>query len=141
MTPDIKAWFVNDRLGETSGFPEFVDRQSLGIPFPLRDDRPAEGPVPAIGFGHEDLGLPLDKVTPVYFPDSVTVEISDAIKVLHIFERNEAAEWYENLFGREPNDDYHIVYPTSTGRIMPNGLMRRILPGIEDFDHPDIEDI
>ncbi len=136
IQPDIKMWFVFDSISPHSGMPATVEQNVVGTPFPIREERPMEAPVPAEAMAYRDLDKPIEEVTMTHIPDSVAVSVTDTIKSLRLFGRHVAADWYEEIFPADSKKaEYQVVYPTSEGRLMPAGLIERLLPGLEEFDY------
>ena len=121
----ITAWFV-PRVIPYGSAPEAIKEGWLDVPLPLRYDRPVEGADPTIGHSLESM---LDVTI---LEDSASVNSNDAIKALRIFGRDEAAEWWEDYFRGASAELAFAV--EQEDQILPDGFLRLIMPGIEDFD-------
>ncbi len=121
----IFNWFI-PRVTPYGGAPVEIKEAWIDVPLPLRYQRPAEGPDPTIG--HE-----IDNIYGVtILADSASVVSVDAIKALRIFERNEAAEWWEEFFaGRIESLAFAVE---TVDQVLPDSFMRLVMPGIEHFD-------
>jgi hypothetical protein len=119
----ITSWFV-PRVTPYGAAPEEIKQGWIDVPLPLRYDRP-EGPMPSLGAEVDGSGITV-------FEDSAIVISTDALKALRIFERDEAADWWEQYFGGRLSELAFAI--EREDQVFPNGFMRLIMPGIETFD-------
>ncbi len=127
--PEIRGWFV-PRVVPYGGAPEHIKQQWVDVPLPIRYDRSAEAP-------EEHMGHSVNSVFDItVFADGVSINGIDAVKSLRIFGRDEAADWWEGYFrGMSPDLAFAVE---SADQILPDDYVRRVLPGIEDFDQIQI---
>lgn len=128
--PEIKLWFFIQSLPEGQA-PLLVRQQWLGIPLPLRYDRPFESPTPREAGGLLQ-PLPLSVI-----PDAVEVESYDCVKALRLFEREDAANWWVEYYENKglPILDATLLFRRQEGQFVPPKLAHLLLPGLERFDY------
>jgi len=95
----------------------------VGLPLPVRRPRPIEGPDARIG---RDVA---DRSIVRMIPDGVVVETVDAQRILRLYGRDEAAEWWET---RAPGPG--LVFRIDEGRLLPPSLAVRLFPEIDDYE-------
>lgn len=95
----------------------------MGLPLPVRRPRPVEGPDARVG---RDV---VDRSVVRVIPDGVVVETDDAQRILRLYGRDEAADWWEK---RAPGSG--LVFRIHEGRLLPPSLAVRLFPEIDDFD-------
>lgn len=127
----ITSWLVLQGLRDNSGWPTDVAEEWIGVPMPLRYERPLESPEPVEFYPFANPSE-LKQMS-----DGVVIYIVDALKSLRIFERHVAAqhlldlqqqrpEWRKLIFG---NNGHGTAPP-----IFPIDYMERLMPGLQDFD-------
>ncbi len=127
--PEIQGWFI-PRVTPYGGAPEYIKKQWVDVPLPVRYLRPSEGP--EVHLGH-DINNIFDITV---LPDAVSIAGVDAVKSLLIFERGEAAQWWESYIG--DRNTYLAFGIEPQDQLLPMDFLRRILPGIEEFDQIQI---
>jgi hypothetical protein len=126
---EIRGWFV-PRVVPYGSAPVSIKRQWVGLPLPIRYDRPIEAP--EANFGHSVNNESQINI----LEDSVTIEVPDALKSLRIFGRDEAANWWQDYIdGRLARLIFAVE---NEDQIFPHDFMQRILPGIETFDQVEV---
>jgi hypothetical protein len=124
--PPILYWF-RATTTPTGGAPETVRRQWVGVPLPVRDPRPVEGPLPYVA---------TDVVDPAIrraINDGVAVAPEDALDMLHRFDRHNAADWWENLLKVRTNIK-SFVFRRTEGELLPPTLARMLYPELDAID-------
>ena len=117
---EIIAWFQITAM-PAGGAPEAVRAQWIGVPLPVRRPRPVEGPDAHLARDVADRSLKV-------IPDGVVVEMHDAITMLRLHGREEAADWWQ-----AQNLRAALVFRTFEGRLLPPSLAARLFPEVEDF--------
>lgn len=124
--PEIRGWFV-PRVTPYGSAPEHIKEQWVDVPLPIRYDRPE---APEVHVGHA-----VDSVLDItVMADGVSISAMDALKALRVFDRQEAADWWEKRLS--PWSDLAFAVEAED-QIFPHDFMQRIMPGIEDFDRVD----
>lgn len=124
--PEIQGWFV-PRTTPYGTAPEHIKEQWVGVPLPLRQLGSDE--TPRVSIGH-DLG----NVLGVHITENpANVYGADALKALRIFDRDEAADFWDAYV--YPDDT--LTFRHKEGQFYPTAEIQRILPGIELFDITD----
>lgn len=129
----IFGWFI-PRVIPYGGAPESIKQQWLDVPLPFRYQL-LEAPELHIGSSVTD---------PTYltvYEDGITIAGLDAVKALRIFDRDNAAEWWEANYVT-PNLERlgvcDLLFNKKEGEILPDRLARMLMPGIETFDQLEI---
>ena len=123
---DILYWFRVRSLPE-GGAPLEIRQQWLGLLLPIRQPRPVEGPESYIG---TDV---MDRRVLRQIADGVAVEPADALKVLRLCERADAADWWEALLARRPAVA-SLVFRRHEGDLLPSRMAYLLHPELESFD-------
>jgi hypothetical protein len=120
----IHHWFeiTTTPLG---GAPLAMREQWVGVVLPVRRPRPVEGPEPWAG---REIGT--GRIVTV--DDGVIVEIGDALRVLELFGRDEAAAWWRELGRRQPVPG--LGFRWNEGRWLPTDLVYARHPVLEELD-------
>lgn len=126
---EIRGWFI-PRVIPWGGAPEEIKSQWVNIPLPFRYDRPSEGPEPHLGHDIQEWS----DIT--FLENAVSIRGIDAVKSLRIFERYEAADWWDGYFMGCYSDLAFAIEPED--QLLPHDYLRRILPGLEDFDRIEV---
>ncbi len=125
--PEVAFWFFI-RSVPAGGAPRYIKEGWVNVPLPCRRPR-GEGPELHLG-GDVDTGA-LDIV-----PDGVSIDADDAIKALRLFDRHEAADWWQSYmddcYGTAVGEG--LVFRAAEGHLVPPSMAHRLLPGLEDFD-------
>jgi len=121
--PPIQYWFILRTA------PDEIKQQWVDVPLPCR--RPfIEGHEPHIG---QDVGMGFETLKLI--EDGVAIEADDAIRALMLFERHDAASWWDDYCG---GMGATLVFRANEGQALPVSAAERILPGLSDFDDPRI---
>jgi hypothetical protein len=124
MRRPIQYWFeiTTTPMG---GAPVEVREQWVGVVLPIRRPRPVEGPEPWVG---REIGTR----QPVAVADGVVVEADDAVRSLRLFDRPDAAGWWETFLGtsRVPA----LGFRWGEGRWLPEGIVVSWYPFLDGFD-------
>lgn len=110
--------------------PEHIKKQWVDVPLPLRQQSVEK---PEIHLTHDFASTERVRV----IRDGRAIFVIDAIKSLKIFDRVEAAQFWQQA--------QEIFYPDNTlvfrgyeGVSYPTSVLQRILPGIEFFDSTEV---
>lgn len=120
----IQYWFILKTVPEDSA-PEEIKEQWLGVPLPCR--RPfIEGSEQFLGF---DVGAGLETLKIV--EDGVAIEADDAIIALSLFNKVDAAKWWEDYCGQM---GVELVFRVVEGQAIPTTSAERTFPQLINFD-------
>ncbi|HEY2430713.1 MAG TPA: hypothetical protein VGI06_17395 [Acidimicrobiales bacterium] len=122
---DIVYWFLITTI-PSGGAPEEVRRRWVGVPLPVRRPRPIEGPEPHVGRNLADRQVRL-------IPDGVAVTPHDAFTALRLFDRADAAAWWEAHCAAHP-EVIGFVFRAWEGQLMPPSYASLRFPEIDAFD-------
>ncbi len=118
--PEIQGWFV-PRIIPAGRAPESIREQWIGVPLPLRNEAR-----PRISIGHA-----VGDVTDIrVIVGGAEVVAFDAVKLLRIFERPYAADFWQE----EVKPLRTLVFRRDEGQFYSPLEILRILPGIDTFD-------
>jgi hypothetical protein len=126
LTTMIVYWFLVTSVPE-GGAPIEIRRQWVDLALPVRRPRPVEGPQPYRG---RDV---IDRRIRRTISDGVPVELADALALLRMFGREEAAAWWDELLAadRAPTA---LVFRAWEGRVVPDRYARMLYPELDGFD-------
>ena len=122
----ILYWF-RPTATPSGGAPEAVRRQWIGVPLPVRDPRPVEGPLPFIATDVVDRAI-LRAIN-----DGVAVAPRDALDMLRRFDRHDAADWWEDLL-QVRTSIKSFVFRRAEGDLLPPKLAQMLYPELDDLD-------
>lgn len=128
---EILYWFEVLAVPE-GGAPREIRAQWVGVPLPVRQPRPMEGPDPRFGRDVHDIRRR------TVIPDGVVVEFEDALRALRLFGRDAAADWWA-AWARSTGRSAALVFRTREGRLVPHGYVERRYPEVEGFSGSDRE--
>ena len=109
------------------GAPIEIRNGWVGVPLPVRQPRPAEGPESYIGLDVVDRRIR----RPI--PDGVAVAPRDAIDALEHFGRLEASSWWRHFVDDRPATK-SFVFRRAEGELLPPRLALMLHPELEDFE-------
>lgn len=121
----ILEWWVPS-VAPSGEAPADINDQWIGVPLPMRVDHLAEGASPHIG--RHFITRRFESLE-----DSIFIYSVDAIKALRLFERTEAADFWQSWLDRKVIFD-GLRFNAKEGRRYPAELMSIRMPGIESFD-------
>jgi len=122
----IQYWFVIRTIPE-GGAPLEIKKQWVDIPLPCRQPF-VEGNKEHVVYDVTDPELVK------LVKDGVAVEAYDALAALMLFDRADAASWWNNyLEGMNET----LVFQASEGQLLSTHDAERILPGLSRFDEYD----
>jgi hypothetical protein len=110
----------------TGGAPVEIRRQWVGVPLPVRRPRPVEGPQPHLG---RDV---VDRRIQRAISDGVVVEPNDAVAALRLFDRPDAAAWWEVQTASRPSTN-GLVFRRHEGEFLPSRLAHMLHPELDNF--------
>jgi hypothetical protein len=122
---EVQYWFEVTAVPE-GGAPAEVRADWVGVVLPVRRPRPMEGPDAKVG---RDV---LDHTRRNVIPDGVVVEFADALELLRLFGREEAAAWWEG-WSRARARTAPLVFRAWEGRLLPTGYVERRYPEVAGF--------
>lgn len=127
LTDKITSWFI-PRDFKWEALPERVAKELNGVPLPLRYNRVnEESRQKYVIFEDEPDRIRLANET-------VHIIRADFLKSYRIFGRLAVVSMFEeNQVSHSPEDILTIAGPT-VPEIIPDNIMRLLMPGIEDFD-------
>ncbi len=126
---EIRSWFVirNQPFGAA---PDEIKDQWIGVPLPLRYDRSQEAPITTMTADVNEVG----PIGLYVVPDAIEVRTIDAIKALKLFDRSEAAKWWDDWSINRHGGYFSLTFQAREGDLVPPDYLRMLLPGIESFD-------
>ncbi len=111
-------------MAPVGGAPEAIRRDWVGVPLPVRDPHPVEGPLGYVGTDVADRTIRRE------IPDGVAVAPADALRLLRLFDRAESADWWVTLLQARPNIS-SFVFRRSEGELLPPALAKMLYPELE----------
>ena len=110
----------------SGGAPPEIRCQWVGVPLPVRRPRPVEGPQPHLG---RDV---VDRRIRRAISDGVVVEPPDALAALRLFDRSDAAAWWQAHLALRPLAN-GLVFRRHEGEFLPTRLAHMLHPELDDF--------
>ena len=110
----------------SGGAPPEIRCQWVGVPLPVRRPRPVEGPQAHLG---RDV---VDRRIRRAISDGVVVEPPDALAALRLFDRSEAAAWWQAQLASRPLAN-GLVFRRHEGEFLPTRLAHMLHPELDDF--------
>jgi hypothetical protein len=122
---EICYWFLVTSV-PAGGAPAAIRSRWVGVPLPVRQPRPIEGPEAHVARNVRDRQV-------AFIPDGVAVEPGDAVKALRWYGRLEAADWWEAHVRSHPAT-VALAFRAGEGQLLPVSLALMRFPELEDFD-------